>query len=122
MEKKNKYLNRNRKKQINLAGLYAVPNEIAVKNGKPRDGVYGYITKDTPYICKAQSSNSKKPPQYVGDMTGKEVPKVLKNRMLAFWSDGNNKRKSICYLAEKLLYDEMKGGKRKNKSDNGSLW
>lgn len=115
MEKKNKYPNRNRKKQINLAGLYAVPNEIAFKNGKPRDGVYGYITKNTPYICKAQPPNSNKPPQYVSDMTGKSVPKVLKNRMLAFWDDSNNKRKTICYLAEKSLYEEMKGIKRKKK-------
>ena len=99
--------NRNRKKNINLAGLYAVPREIAFDGDKPRAEVYGYITKDTPFICKAQSGGSVKSPQLVSDMTGDKVPKVLKNRMLAFWADKNNKSKSVCYLVEKSLYLEM---------------
>jgi len=99
--------NRNRTKKVNLAGLYAVPHDIAYENGKPRPGVYGYITKDTPYICKARESGSTKPPQLVSDMTGDNVPKVLKNRMLAFWGNKQNSQKKICYLAEKSLYEEM---------------
>ena len=106
MDKK-KNPNRNRKKNINLAGLYAVPSEIAYQGGKPRAEVYGYVTKDTPYICKAQERGSIKSPQLVSDMTGDKVPKVLKNRMLAFWADKHNKTKNVCYLVEKSLYEEM---------------
>lgn len=105
--------NRNRKKNINLAGLYAVPNEIAYKNGKPRPEVYGCVTKNTPYICKADAQSSGKPPRHVSDMTGDKVPKVLKNRMLAFWADKNNAGKSTCYLVEKSLYEEMVKGRTK---------
>lgn len=107
---------RNRTKKVNLAGLYAVTRDIAYDHGKPREGVYGYITKDTPFICKANALTSESPPQLVSDMTGSEVPKVLKNRMLAFWSDKHNSNKKVCYLAEKSLYEEMVGhpvGKKK---------
>ena len=53
-------------------------------------------------------------------MTGKEIPKVLKNRMLAFFSDVNHKNKNTCWLAEKSVYEEMtgrSGGKRKKKQE-----
>ncbi len=99
--------NRNRKKNINYSGLYAIPSEIAFENGKPRKGVIGYVTKETPYICMPRESNSNKAPQVLNDMTGNQIPKVLKNRMLAFWSDKVNGTKKICYLAEKSLYEEM---------------
>ena len=105
--------NRNRKKNINLAGLYAVPYNVAIKNGKPRPEVYGCVTKNTPYICKAESPGSAKPPRFVSDMTGDKVPKVLKNRMLAFWADKNNSGKSTCYLVEKSLYEEMMRSRKK---------
>ena len=98
---------RNREKRINLKGLYAVPSEIAYQNGKPRPEVYGYVNKDTPFICKAQVNGSQKAPQFLSDMTGNNVPDVLKNRMLAFWHDKHNSSKSVCYLVEKSLYLEM---------------
>ena len=100
--------NRNRKKDLNLAGLYAVTNETAYKNGKLRPEVYGYVSKGTPYICKPASQDGK-PPKYVHDMTGDEVPKVLKGRMVAFWADSRNYSRKQCYLAEKSLYNEMVG-------------
>lgn len=90
--------NRNRKKDLNLSGLYAVTHETAYKNGKLRSGVYGYATKDVLYICKP-SNKEGKPPKYKNDMTGNAVPMVLKNRMLAFWSDSGNKGRKTCWLA-----------------------
>ena len=116
---KNKNPTRNREKDRNFAGLYAVTNEYAYKNGKLRPEVYGYISKDTPYICKP-SSKKGRPPQFKHDMTGKEVPKVLKNRMLAFWSDAKNYKRKQCWLVEKSVYEEMtgrSGGKRKKKQE-----
>lgn len=118
MQKK-KNPTRNREKYRNFAGLYAVTNEYAYKNGKLRPEVYGYVTKDLPYICKP-SSKKGQPPQFKHDMTGKEVPKVLKNRMLAFWSDDKNRGRKSCWLAEKSVYEEMtgrSGGKRKKKQE-----
>lgn len=100
---------RNRNRNINLAALYALPHDVALAEGKPRDGVYGCVTKNTPYICKAQPDGSRKPPQYLRDMTDPKVPTVLKNRILAFYSDPNNKQKGTCYLGERSLYDELRG-------------
>lgn len=100
---------RNRNRNINLAALYALPHDVALEDGKPRDGVYGCVTKNTPYICKAQPDGSRKPPQYLRDMTDPKVPTVLKNRILAFYSDPNNKQKGTCYLGERSLYDELRG-------------
>lgn len=111
--------NRNRKKDLNLAGLYAVTHETAYKNGKLRSGVYGYATKDVPYICKPASQEGK-PPKYVHDMTGDDVPKVLKGRMVAFWSDTNNRSRKMCWLAEKSLYNEMVGATAQ-KGKNGGV-
>ena len=65
---KKKEPNRNREKDRNLDGLYAVTNEYAYKNGKLRPEVYGYVTKDLPYICKPASKQGK-PPQFKQDMT-----------------------------------------------------
>ena len=116
---KNKNPVRNREKDRNFAGLYAVTNEYAYKNGKLRPEVYGYVTKDLPYVCKP-SNKKGQPPQFKHDMTGKEIPKVLKNRMLAFFSDVNHKNKNTCWLAEKSVYEEMtgrSGSKRKKKQD-----
>lgn len=88
--------NRNREKNKNLSGLYAVTNDFVYKNGKLRPEVYGYVTKDVPYICKPGNKEGK-PPKYKNDMTGNAVPMVLKNRMLAFWSDSGNKgRKTVA--------------------------
>ena len=52
--------NRNRKKDLNLSGLYAVTNDFAYKNGKLRDGVYGVVSKDTPYVCRPTNSQKGK--------------------------------------------------------------
>lgn len=90
--------NRNRKKDLNLSGLYAVTHETAYKNGKLRSGVYGVVSKSSPYICKP-GSKSGQAPQFKHDVTGKDVPKILKNRMLAFWSDSGNKGRKTCWLA-----------------------
>lgn len=98
---------RNREKDVNLSGLYAIPSEIALENGKPRDGVVGCVSRSSPYICLPQDVKSKKPPRFFRDMTGDNVPKTLKNRMLAFWHDKHNASKKVCYLAEKSLYEEM---------------
>lgn len=100
---------RNRNRNINLSALYALPYDVALKGGKPRDGVYGYVTKNTPYICKPQREGSATPPQYLRDMTDPKVPTVLKNRILAFYSDPNNKQKGTCFLGERSLYDEFRG-------------
>ncbi len=119
---------RNRNRNINLAALFAIPYDVALEDGKPRDGVYGYVTKNTPYICKAQREGSKAPPQYLRDMTDPKVPTVLKNRILAFYSDPNNKQKGTCFLGERSLYDELRGsqaaapqkpkGRSKSKKNN----
>ena len=45
MQKK-KNPTRNREKDRNFAGLYAVSHEYAYKNGKLRPEVYGYVTKN----------------------------------------------------------------------------
>lgn len=103
--------NRNRNRNINLSALYALPSDVALKSGKPRDGVYGYVTKNTPYICKPQREGSKTPPQHLRDMTDPKVPTVLKNRILAFYSDPNNKQKGTCYLGERSIYEEFRGSK-----------
>ena len=104
-----KDINRNRKDK-NLAGLYAVPHEVAYeKNGKLRKGVYGVVGKDTPYIYKPSDTRKDKPRVFIRDST--DIPKACKNRILAFWDDKNNKRKNVCYLAEKSLYEEMKNKK-----------
>ncbi len=101
-------MKRNRKDK-NLAGLYTVPNNVAYKNGKLRKGVYGVIGKDTPYIYKPAEKQKDKPRTFVRDST--DLPKVCKNRVLAFWDDKNNKGKTVCYLAEKSLYEEMRKSK-----------
>lgn len=100
-----KDINRNRKDK-NLAGLYVISSDIAYKKNKLRKGVYGAIDKDTPYIYKPSEKFKDKPRVFVRDCT--DIPKACKNRILAFWDDKNNKRKDVCYLAEKSLYDEMK--------------
>ena len=100
-----KDIKRNRKDK-NLAGLYAIPNEIAYdSNGKLRSGVYGAVGKDTPFIYKPGEKNRGKPRTFVRDET--DIPKVCKNRILAFFDDSNNKSKKVCFLAEKSLYEEM---------------
>lgn len=99
----NKPIKRNRKDK-NLSALYAIPNDIAYKNGKLRSGVYGMVDKTTPYIC-TPASGANKPRRFVRDST--DIPKACKNRVLAFWDDKNNRGKSVCYLAEKSLYEEM---------------
>lgn len=102
-----KDVKRNRTKRVDLKGLYAVPHEIAYEKGKPRPGVYGYVTRRSPYICRAQKMGDKKPPAFLQDMTGEKVPTVMKNRILAFWGDSNNMYKQSCYLVERSLYEEM---------------
>lgn len=104
-----KDIKRNRKDK-NLSGLYAIPHDIAYKNGKLRKGVYGAVGKDTPYICKPSEKLKNKPREFVRDST--DIPKACKNRILAFWDDKNNKGKTVCYLAEKSFYDEMKKNNR----------
>ena len=111
--------NRNREKNKNLSGLYAVTNDFAYKNGKLRPEVYGYVTKDVPYICKPGNKDGK-PPKYKNDMTGNAVPMVLKNRMLAFWSDSGNKGRKTCWLAEKSLYNEMVGAVSQKGKNGGA--
>ena len=96
---------RNRKDK-NLAGLYVVPHDTAYKNGKLRRGVYGAVGKDTPYICKPPDKAKDKPRMFIRDTT--DIPKVCKNRILAFWDSKFHKGKSTCYLAEKSLYEELK--------------
>lgn len=118
-----KYSNKNRNKDINLSGLYAVSYDYAYKNGKPLQGTCGVVSKNTPYICLVNSSESTKPGVFWHDMTGKDVPKVLKNRILAFYGDKDNTKKSTCYLVEKPLYEEMVGhkvGKSTEKPTNQS--
>ena len=100
-----KDLKRNRKDK-NLSGLYVVSSDIAYSKGKLRRGVYGVIGRDTPYICKPADRLKEKPRQFVRDST--DLPKACKNRILAFWDSKLNKSKSVCYLAKKSLYDEMK--------------
>lgn len=100
-----KDVKRNRKDK-NLSGLYVVSSDIAYSKGKLRRGVYGVIGRDTPYICKPADRLKEKPRQFVRDST--DLPKACKNRILAFWDSKLNKSKSVCYLAEKSLYDEMK--------------
>lgn len=102
-----KDVKRNRTKRVDLKGLYAVPHEIAYEKGKPRPEVYGYVTRRSPYICKAQKMGDKKPPAFMQDMTGGKVPRAMKDRILAFWGDKNNQNKQACYLVERSLYDEM---------------
>lgn len=119
MSKHKRDPNRNRQKDLNFSGLYAVSNEYAYKDGKLRPEVYGYITKGTPYICKPANKNGK-PPKFMHDMTGDDVPKVLKGRMVSFWADPNNRNRKQCWLAEKSVYEEMtgrSGGKRKKKQE-----
>ena len=100
-----KDVNRNRKDK-NLAGLYAISNDVAYKNGKLRKGVYGVVSKDTPYIYKPANKQRDKPRTFVRDST--DIPKVCKNRILAYWDNKKNKDRTVCYLAEKSLYEEMK--------------
>ena len=101
-----KNIKRNRKDK-NLSALYAVSSNVAYINGKMRKGVYGVVSKDTPYIWKP-SQKEGQPRSFVRDST--DIPKACKNRILAFWDDKNNSTKRVCYLAEKSLYDEMKKG------------
>ena len=100
-----KDLKRNRKNE-NLAALYAIPHSVAYKNGKLRKGVLGMVDKTTPFVSKPADSKKGKARTFVKDMS--VLPKACKNRILAFWDDKNNKTKSVCYLAEKSLYEEMK--------------
>lgn len=91
----------------NLSGLYAVSYREALRGGKPREGVYGVVTRDTPFITKPKAkpgSNS----QHLRDLTDSSVPTVLKNRILAFWDNPNNDQKDVCFLVEKPIYDEMR--------------
>ena len=91
----------------NLLGLYAVSRDVALTSGgKPRAGVYGMVTRDTPFITRPKAKSGSKL-QFMRDMTDIRVPTVLKNRILAFWDDPNNGRKEHCYLVEKPLYEEM---------------
>ncbi len=105
-----KDVKRNRKDK-NLAGLYAVSNDAAYKDGKLRNGVYGAVSKDVPYICKPANKARDKPRTFVRDST--DIPKTCKNRILAFWDDKHNKGKTTCYLVEKSIYEDTK-----NKSKN----
>ena len=95
-----------------LSGLYAVSRDVALSaGGKPRPGVYGMVTRDTPFITKPKAKPGSKP-KYLRDMTDGSVPTALKDRILAFWDDPNNDRKEHCYLVEKPLYDEMTAAQR----------
>ncbi len=107
-----KDVKRNRKDK-NLAGLYAVSHDIAYKGGKLRRGVYGVVGKDTPYIYKPADKQRDRPRTFVRDCT--DIPKVCKNRILAFWDNKKNKDRSACYLVEKSLYEEMKNRVEFNK-------
>ena len=71
--------------------------------------VYGVVGKDTPYMYKPSDTRKDKPRVFIRDST--DIPKACQNRILAFWDDKNNKRKDVCYLAEKSLYEEMKNKK-----------
>ena len=67
-----KDIKRNRKDK-NLAGLYAISNENAYKNGKIRKGVYGVVNKDTPFICKPSVKEKNKSREFIRDTT--DIPK-----------------------------------------------
>ena len=96
--------NRNREKNKNLSGLYAVPRDIAYNGGKLRKGVYGAVNTKTPYVFDPGSE--KRSIRFKADLCG-TLPKSVKNRILAFFDDKSNNSKSTCYLAEKPLYEEM---------------
>ena len=95
---------RNRSKNKNLAGLYAVPYTFAYSNGKLRKDVYGAVRTTSPYVFEPGSD--KRPPRFKNDLCG-SLPITVKNRILAFYSDKSHSSKETCYLAEKPLYEEM---------------
>lgn len=68
-------IKRNRKDK-NLAGLYAVPHDIAYKNGMLRNEVYGVVSKDTPYIYNPANNQRDMPRTFVRDST--DIPKTCK--------------------------------------------
>ncbi|MCD8372264.1 MAG: hypothetical protein LUD27_03070, partial [Clostridia bacterium] len=109
-----KDIKRNRKNE-NLAGLYAVSNNYAYKNGKLRKGVIGAVDKDTPFVSKPADKKNGKPRKFVKDMTS--LPQACKNRILAYYDDNYNSS-SKCYLAEKSIYDEMVADKARKSANS----
>lgn len=100
-------------KKANLSGLYAVNSDIAYdKNKKLKSGVYGIVAKDTPYIFKRiNKKDGTLQRVFVNDMTN--IPDICKNRIMAFWDDKSNNKKTKSYLVDKSIYDEYMKNKKK---------
>ena len=108
-----KYVNRKRKpNEANLAGLMVVSSSDAfdTKNKRRKNGVYGIVSKDVPFISKTViSKDGTKKRKFVNDVT--ELPNVTKERVMAFFDDKKNSKREKCYLVERKLYDEIMSSK-----------
>lgn len=96
----------------NLSALYAIDNKFAYKGDKLKVGVYGVVSKDTPFVYKiVKNKSGVARREFINNSTS--LPNVCKNRLMAFFDDKDNKNKLKAYLVDKSLYDEYKGEKDK---------
>ncbi len=110
-----KYPKRKRKpNEANLAGLMVVSSDDAfdIKTKRWKNGVYGIVSKDVPFISKTTiSKDGTKKRKFINDVT--ELPNVTKERVMAFFDNKQNSKREKCYLVERELYDEIIQAKSK---------
>lgn len=98
-------------KEANLAGLMVISSDEAydVKNNRFKKGVYGIVDKDLPFVSRTVvQRDGNKRRAFVQDVT--ELPDAAKERIMAFFDVPENKNREKCYLVERKLYDEVRGG------------
>ncbi len=106
-------MKRNRK-EIDLRGLEVTTSEVAYDGTRLKKGVYGIVSRDTPFIYRNVIDRKTKEvkPRYVNDM------EVLTNRskqdIIAFFANKKNGKRRNCYLADKSVIEEYKPKEKKN--------
>ena len=95
-------MNRKRNpKTANLSSLDVVDSSQAYIGKRLKKSVYGIVSRDTPFIYKNVVDRKTKinKPRYKNDLTA--LPNVCKNKIIAFFDNPTNTRRSKCYLIEK---------------------
>ena len=88
-------------KKANMANLKIVDSYQAYNGTRLKKGVYGIISRDTPFIYKnvIDRRTHIKKPKYINDMSA--MTNLTKQEVISFFDDPNNRFKRKCYLIEK---------------------
>lgn len=88
-------------KNPNLSALNVVDSNHAYNGKKMKKEVYGIVSKEHPFIYKnvVDRKTKKNKPKYVNDSI--ELPQVTKQKIIAFFDDSKNSKKTKCYLIDK---------------------